>query len=149
MPLSAGNIRETSFVDLWEKSDVFNSFRYPHLKGHMWWIANTRTSAAAARALMSIHGDWLDRGSMVSLHSPGVARRSKSHLIRPKKAPWRGMQDSGTRLNRIPLFLARHGEEKGVEKHARENSIPLITIELMEGTPQENDSGNEAPVFKF
>jgi radical SAM protein with 4Fe4S-binding SPASM domain len=33
MPLSAGNVRENSFVDLWEKSDIFNSFRYPQLKG--------------------------------------------------------------------------------------------------------------------
>ena len=33
MPLSAGNIRDNSFVDLWEKSEIFDSFRYPHLKG--------------------------------------------------------------------------------------------------------------------
>ena len=33
MPLSAGNVRQNSFVDLWDKSDVFNSFRYPQLKG--------------------------------------------------------------------------------------------------------------------
>ncbi|MEQ1847557.1 MAG: radical SAM protein, partial [Nitrospira sp.] len=31
MPLSAGNIRQQSFVDLWERSDIFNSFRYPQL----------------------------------------------------------------------------------------------------------------------
>src|SRR2546430_17306134 len=33
MPLSAGNVREVSFVDLWERSEVFVSFREPMLKG--------------------------------------------------------------------------------------------------------------------
>ena len=33
MPLSAGNVREISFVDLWERSEVFDSFREPKLKG--------------------------------------------------------------------------------------------------------------------
>src|SRR2546428_4472119 len=33
MPLSAGNVREVSFVDLWERSEVFDSFREPKLKG--------------------------------------------------------------------------------------------------------------------
>jgi hypothetical protein len=35
-----------------------------------------------------------------------------------------------------------------VEKHARENNIPLITIELMEELRKKR-FGNETPVFKF
>jgi hypothetical protein len=37
--------------------------------------------------------------------------------------------------------------KKGVEKHARENSIPLITIELMEELRKKR-FGNDAPMFR-
>ena len=47
----------------------------------------------------------------------------------------------------IPYFL-RAMVKKGVEKHAREHSIPLITIELMEELRKKR-FGNETPVFKF
>src|SRR5256886_5674306 len=33
MPLSAGNVREVSFVDLWKRSQEFHSFREPKLQG--------------------------------------------------------------------------------------------------------------------
>ena len=56
-------------------------------------------------------------------------------------------EDSEARLNRIPYFL-RAMVKKGVEKHARENRIPLITIELMEELRKKR-FGNDAPVFKF
>jgi hypothetical protein len=38
--------------------------------------------------------------------------------------------------------------KKSVEKHARENNIPLITIELMEELRKKR-FGNDAPVFNF
>jgi hypothetical protein len=38
--------------------------------------------------------------------------------------------------------------KKGVEKHAREKGIPLITIGLMEELRKKR-FGNDAPVFKF
>ena len=52
-----------------------------------------------------------------------------------------------TRLSRIPYFL-RAMVKKGVERHAREQDIPIITIELMEELRQKR-FGNEKPVFKF
>ena len=38
--------------------------------------------------------------------------------------------------------------KKGVERHAQENGIALITVELMEELRKKR-FGNEAPVFKF
>ncbi|MBH0180563.1 MAG: heme biosynthesis protein, partial [Nitrospira sp.] len=59
--------------------------------------------------------------------------------------PW---DDASTlRLSRIPYFL-RAMVKKGVEKHAREHNVPLITIELMEELRKKR-FGNDAPVFKF
>ena len=53
---------------------------------------------------------------------------------------------SALRLSRIPYFL-RAMVKKGVEKHARENGIPTVTIELMEELRKKR-FGNDAPVFK-
>jgi len=51
------------------------------------------------------------------------------------------------RLNRIPYFL-RAMVKKGVERHAAEQGIPVVTIELMEEL-RKRRFGNEKPVFKF
>ena len=56
-------------------------------------------------------------------------------------------EEAQTRLSRIPYFL-RAMVKKGVERHARENNISIITIELMEELRQKR-FGNEKPVFKF
>ena len=54
---------------------------------------------------------------------------------------------SEERLNRIPYFL-RAMVKKGVERHAIEEGIPVVTIELMEEL-RKRRFGNEKPVFKF
>jgi hypothetical protein len=51
------------------------------------------------------------------------------------------------RLSRIPYFL-RAMVRKGVERHATEQGIPVVTIELMEEL-RKRRFGNEKPVFKF
>ena len=52
-----------------------------------------------------------------------------------------------TRLDRIPYFL-RAMVKKGVERHAREQGIDVITVDLMEELRKKR-FGNEKPVFKF
>ena len=51
-----------------------------------------------------------------------------------------------TRLNRIPYFL-RAMVKTGVERHAREHAIPLITVQLMDELRRKR-FGNDTPVFK-
>ena len=68
MPLSAGNIRETSFVDLWEQSDVFNSFRYPQLKGKCGDCEYTDICGGMPRASLRRSRRLAGRRSMVPLH---------------------------------------------------------------------------------
>src|SRR5439155_794097 len=60
MPLSAGNIREKSFVDLWEKSEIFDSFRYPHLKGKCGDCEYSEICGGCRARPYVDHGDWLD-----------------------------------------------------------------------------------------
>jgi AdoMet-dependent heme synthase len=54
---------------------------------------------------------------------------------------------SQTRLGRIPYFL-RGMVKKGVERHAREHGLSVITVELMEELRRKR-FGNEKPVFRF
>jgi hypothetical protein len=56
-------------------------------------------------------------------------------------------QAAEERLSRIPYFL-RAMVKKGVERHAIEQGIPVVTIELMEEL-RKRRFGNEKPVFKF
>jgi hypothetical protein len=56
-------------------------------------------------------------------------------------------QAAEERLSRIPYFL-RAMVKKGVERHANEQGIPVVTIELMEEL-RKRRFGNEKPVFKF
>jgi hypothetical protein len=146
MPLSAGNIRETSFVDLWEKSDVFNSFRYPQLKGKCGDCEYTDICGGCRARPYVDHGDWLDEDQWC-LYTPKGGQKIKVAFNTPEDSSVAWDEDSEIRLNRIPYFL-RAMVKKGVEKHARENNIPRITIELMEELRKKR-FGNDAPVFNF
>src|SRR5438132_874656 len=146
MPLSAGNIRDTSFVDLWEKSDVFNSFRYPQLKGKCGDCEYTDICGGCRARPYVDHGDWLDEDQWC-LYTPkgGEKIRVAFNMAEDFDGVWD--EAALTRLSRIPYFL-RAMVKKGVERHAREHGIPVITVELMEELRKKR-FGTEAPVFKF
>ena len=81
------------------------------------------------------------------LYTPKGGEKIKVAFNTPEENPVAWDEDSEIRLSRIPYFL-RAMVKKGVEKHARENRIPLITIELMEELRKKR-FGNDAPVFNF
>ena len=129
MPLSAGNLREKSFVELWEKSDIFDSFRYPHLKGKCGDCEYTEVFKG-----MKMAGRMGGEKVKVAFNTP-----------EDTEAVWD--EAAQARLSRIPYFL-RAMVKKGVERHAREHGISVITIELMEELRKKR-FGTEKPVFKF
>src|SRR2546427_2136317 len=63
MPLSAGNVREVSFVDLWERSEVFDSFREPKLKGKCADCEYSDICGGWRARPYSAHGGWLGAGA--------------------------------------------------------------------------------------
>lgn len=130
MPLSAGNVRDASFVDLWERSDVFNSFRYPQLKGKCGDCEYTDICGGCRARPYVDHGDWLDEDQWC-LYTPKGGEKIKVAFNIPEETAVAWDEASELRLSRIPYFL-RAMVKKGVERHARENGISLITIELME-----------------
>ena len=146
MPLSAGNIRETSFAALWERSDVFNSFRYPQLKGKCGDCEYTDICGGCRARPYVDHGDWLDEDQWC-LYTPKGGDKIKVAFNTPEESEVAWDEASELRLSRIPYFL-RAMVKKGVERHARENGIALVTIELMEELRKKR-FGNDAPVFNF
>ena len=146
MPLSAGNIREHSFVDLWEDSEIFNSFRYPHLKGKCGDCEYSEICGGCRARPYVDHGDWLDEDEWC-LYTPkgGEKIQVAFNISEDSSITWDSAAQE--RLERIPYFL-RAMVKKGVERHAMEQGIPTVTIELMEELRKKR-FGNEKPVFKF
>ena len=146
MPLSAGNIRDNSFVDLWEKSEIFDSFRYPHLKGKCGECEYSEICGGCRARPYVDHGDWMDEDEWC-LYTPKGGEKIQVAFNVPEASSVEWDQASEERLNRIPYFL-RAMVKKGVERHAIEEGIPVVTIELMEEL-RKRRFGNEKPVFKF
>jgi radical SAM protein with 4Fe4S-binding SPASM domain len=146
MPLSAGNVRENSFVDLWEKSDIFNSFRYPQLKGKCGDCEYSDICGGCRARPYVDHGDWLDEDQWC-LYTPKGGEKIKVAFNVEEASIVQWDDAASLRLSRIPYFL-RAMVKKGVEKHAQENGITTVTIELMEELRKKR-FGNDAPVFKF
>ncbi len=146
MPLSAGNIRENSFVDLWEHSEIFNSFRYPHLKGKCGDCEYSEICGGCRARPYVDHGDWMDEDEWC-LYTPKGGDKVQVAFNVPEVTSIEWDQAAEERLNRIPYFL-RAMVKKGVERHATEQGIPTVTIELMEELRKKR-FGNEKPMFKF
>ncbi|WNM58867.1 radical SAM/SPASM domain-containing protein [Candidatus Nitrospira allomarina] len=146
MPLSAGNIRQTSFVDLWENSEVFNSFRYPHLKGKCGDCEYSEICGGCRARPYVDHGDAMDEDEWC-LYTPKGGEKIKVAFNVPEVSSVEWEAAAEERLSRIPYFL-RAMVKKGVERHAAEQGLPTVTIELMEEL-RKRRFGNEKPVFKF
>lgn len=146
MPLSAGNIRQTSFVDLWENSQVFNAFRYPHLKGKCGDCEYSEICGGCRARPYVDHGDAMDEDEWC-LYTPKGGEKIKVAFNVPEVSSVEWEAAAEERLNRIPYFL-RAMVKKGVERHAAEQGLPTVTIELMEEL-RKRRFGNEKPVFKF
>lgn len=146
MPLSAGNVRQQSFTDLWNHSEIFHSFRYPHLKGKCGECEYSDICGGCRARPYVDHGDWLDEDQWC-LYTPKGGEKIKVAFNTPEEAPVRWDDASALRLSRIPYFLQAM-VKKGVEKYARENNIAVITVELMEELRKKR-FGNDTPVFKL
>jgi hypothetical protein len=146
MPLSAGNIREESFVDLWEQSPIFKSFRHPHLKGKCGDCEYSEICGGCRARPYVDHGDWLDEDEWC-LYTPKGGNKVQVAFNTPESTSVVWSEEAEVRLNRIPYFL-RAMVKKGLERHANEQGIPRITVDLMEELRKKR-FGNEKPVFKF
>ncbi|MEE8606493.1 MAG: radical SAM protein, partial [Nitrospiraceae bacterium] len=101
MPLSAGNIREKSFVDLWENSDIFESFRYPHLKGKCGDCEYSEICGGCRARPYVDHGDWLDEDPWC-LYTPKGGEKVRVAFNTPEDSDAVWDEAAQARLSRIP-----------------------------------------------
>ena len=150
MPLSAGNVREVSFVDLWERSEVFDSFREPKLKGKCADCEYSDICGGCRARPYADHGDWLDADEWC-LYTPKGGPKVQVNEIgvdtAPEKFGVRWSDEATARFKRIPYFMQAM-VKKSVEAKARERGLSVITPEFMEELRKAR-FGNEKPVFRF
>jgi radical SAM protein with 4Fe4S-binding SPASM domain len=150
MPLSAGNVREISFVDLWERSEVFDSFREPKLKGKCADCEYSDICGGCRARPYADHGDWLDADEWC-LYTPKGGPKVKVSEIGVDEAPGtfevRWNDEATARFKRIPYFMQAM-VKKSVEAKARERGLSTITPEFMEELRKAR-FGNDKPVFRF
>jgi len=146
MPLSAGNIRDKSFADLWEQSPIFDSFRYPQLKGRCGDCEYSEICGGCRARPYVDHGDWMDEDQWC-LYTPKGGDKIKVSFNTAEDSSVIWDEAAQTRLERIPYFL-RAMVKKGVERQAMEQHLPIVTVEFMEELRRKR-FGNEKPVFKF
>jgi len=150
MPLSAGNVREISFVDLWQRSEVFDSFREPKLKGKCGECEYSDICGGCRARPYADHGDWLDADEWCLYTPKGGAKVRVSELgvdMKPETFSIQWTEQASERLKRIPYFMQAM-VKKGVETKARERGLLTITPEFMEKLRKAR-FGNDKPVFSI
>ncbi len=139
MPVSIGNVKTGSFVDIWEKSEHFKRFREPSLNGKC-GICEFRLICGGCRArAYASSGDYMDEDNYC-LYKPsselGVQSSEKilptpnSELPTPNsELLW--TTEAEERIKKIPFFI-RGKIKKAIEQYARKTNCQIITPKVLE-----------------
>lgn len=137
MPTSIGNVRTSSFVDIWENSEHFKRFRYPSLKGKC-GICEFRLICGGCRArAYASSGDYMDEDNWC-LYEP-VEANGNTPLPVPsfdfesseaeKTVQW--TKEAEERIKKIPFFI-RSKIKNAIEQYARKTNCQTITPKVLE-----------------
>ncbi len=135
MPVSAGNLRSSSFADLWHGAKVFGDLRDPRLGGRCGVCEFSKICGGCRCRAYATHGDYL-------AEDPACAYQPGAHGGQVIELPetltfglpvdyqltWEG--EARERLQAIPSF-ARGMVVKGVEAYARRRGDTVITKDLL------------------
>ncbi len=137
MTVSAGNVRERSFRDIWKTSPLFASLRNPELQGKCGecrfrlLCGGCRARAYAFRKDYLQEDPWCvyipDGGDLVKVSS--FEEQTVSGQNEAIKPHWSA--EAEERLKKVPFFV-RNMVRSAVEGYARENRCPEITPAVME-----------------
>jgi len=138
MPVAAGNLRERSFADLWERATVFTDLREPRLGGRCGVCEFSRICGGCRCRAYATYGDYLAEDP-ACVYEPG--RFGGQPITLPEEQtfglevsfelPWE--EAARARLEAIPAF-ARGMVVKAVEAHARGHGHPVVTPALLQET---------------
>lgn len=135
MPVVAGNLRQTSFADLWEHADVFEDLREPQLGGRCGTCEFGKICGGCRCRAYATYGDYLAEDP-ACVYQPGQHGGEVIELPASQTFGLEVKQElvwqpaARERLNAIPSF-ARGMVVKGVEAYARSHAYQEITPELL------------------
>ncbi len=136
MPVSAGNLRHTSFADIWQHAGPLRDLRDPQLGGRCGACEFSQICGGCRCRAYATYGDYLAEdpacgyepgqygGTVITLPAEQTFGFEPHYTLTWSEA-------AQARLQRLPAF-ARGMVARGVERYAREHSIPLITPEVMQ-----------------
>ncbi|MCP3961066.1 MAG: radical SAM protein [bacterium] len=137
MTVTAGNVREQSFTDIWNTSDVLLALRDPdRLTGRCGACEYKELCGGCRCRAYAGLDDYLAEDPACPHVPTGVPLEQQSILWTP---------EARTRLERIPIAFIRNKVEKGLEGFARGRGAREITIELYEEGLQ---GSGRAPAFE-
>jgi radical SAM protein with 4Fe4S-binding SPASM domain len=135
MPVAAGNLRTTSFSDLWRNARVFDDLREPALGGRCGRCEFSKICGGCRCRAYATHGDYLAEDPACG-YEPGayggeVIDLPATMTFGLPVVPELVWQDAArARLDAIPSF-ARGMVVKAVEAYARGRGESLVTPELL------------------
>ena len=135
MPVVAGNLRQTSFADLWHHADVFEDLREPQLGGRCGTCEFGKICGGCRCRAYATYGDFLAEDPACA-YQPGQHGGEVIELPASQTFGLEVKQElvwqpaARERLKAIPSF-ARGMVVKGVEAYARSHAYQEITPELL------------------
>ncbi len=138
MTVSAGNVRERSFTDVWRTSPVLEALRDPdRLKGRC-GACEYRELCGGCRCRAYAGLDDVLEEDPACPHVPTGVPLEQTEVL------WTA--EARARLEKIPIAFIRNKVEKGLEGFARSRGAGEITLELYEQGLQ--GSGRATPAFE-
>ena len=135
MPVSAGNLRERSFADLWSGAPVFDDLRDPKLGGRCGACEFSKICGGCRCRAYATYGDYLAEdpacGYQPGAHGGAVIDLPASMMFGLPVSydlVWDGA--ARARLDVIPSF-ARGMVVKAVEAYARGRGLTVVTTDLL------------------
>ncbi|HEX9019977.1 MAG TPA: SPASM domain-containing protein, partial [Nitrospirota bacterium] len=146
MPLSAGNVRDRDFGDIWKDSELFNALRNPSLKGKCKECAFSLLCGGCRARAYAAHKDYLAEdpwceyspqgGDMIK--SPVLGEELNAATSAAPAPLW--TSEAEERLRKVPSFV-RTMVRVSIERYAMANNCSEITPGLMEELKRKSGMG--------
>ena len=135
MTVVAGNIRDSSFTEVWQSSPVLQELRdINRLKGRCGRCEFKHICGGCRCRAYAAFGDYLQE-------DPACLYQPTGRKIRAEVLEW--SPQARERLERIPIAFIRHKVQQGIEAYARRHALGHITIDLF----REALAGEGRPAF--
>jgi radical SAM protein with 4Fe4S-binding SPASM domain len=144
MPVTAGNLRERSFADIWQRAEVFQHLRDPVLGGRCGDCEFSKVCGGCRCRAYATYGDYLAEDPACA-YQPGqfggwvitLSDEQTFGFDAPLSVEWSA--EARARLQRLPSF-ARGMVIKGVERYATAQGITRITPEVMQAVREQAET---------